>query len=246
MEDCAVCYEKVSDSTGHCTLSCKHSFHIACLTRWSNENPSCPMCRNPLGATEVPAKQLAERHAVSLFMEDMPRWIDVGQLVGQGQGSSMRELIQRFRQELPSEPIQPPPPPRPPQDLRIINIGDGVQVSEEDVSLVMQHADVTRGEAVRALRRYEGDIVNSILMLTNPDTVTPAPPPRDPMVDPSDDQATAWFLQLLFEGEEYPWNSYSDMRWRMNNGLRTHKFWVHREFQIEEEGVKLDAGYESA
>ena len=243
MEDCAVCYEKVSESTGHCTLSCKHSFHIACLTRWSNENPSCPMCRNPLGATEAPVKQVAERHIMSLFMDDMPRWTLTTGLGGQGQGA----LADLIREALGPEPVQPPPPPRPQQDLRVINIGDGVQVSEEDVTLVMQHAEVTRGEAVRALRRYEGDIVNSILMLTSPDAVVPmVPVTRDPMVEASDDQATAWFLQLLFEGEEYPWNSYSDMRWRMNNGLRTHKFWVHREFQIEEEGAKLDAGYESA
>ena len=233
MEDCAVCYEKVSDSTGHCTLSCKHSFHIACLTRWSNENPNCPLCRHPLGAQEAPAK----RPTVPAL-----DWMLVMPTVGTGMSHSMQDLMQLWA----SEPAQPPPPPsaRP----RIIHIGAGVTVPESDVALVMQHASVTRGQAVRALRHHEGDIVNSILMLTNIDAMPPPqqPPPRDPMVDPSDDQATAWFLQLLFEGEEYPWNSYSDMRWRMNNGLRTHRFWIHREFQIEEEGAKLDAGYESA
>jgi hypothetical protein len=230
MDDCAVCYEKVSESTGHCTLSCKHSFHIACLTRWSVETPNCPMCRNPLSVTEAPAKRPVEN------------WMFSG-----GQPRVLWDIVQQIQQELGPEPVQPPPPPRPPQDVRIINIGDGVQVSEGDVALVMEHAHVTRGEAVRALRRYDGDIVNSILMLTSPDAVVPrVPVARDPMVEASDDQATAWFLQLLFEGEGYPWNSYSDMRWRMNNGMRTHKFWVHREFQIEEEGAKLDAGYNSA
>lgn len=217
MDDCPICYEAISADTGHCTLSCSHSFHISCLTRWSVSTASCPMCRNPLGVTEAPAERQPEPPLIT----------DIWML-----GDLRRPA---------------PPPDVPPPENRILRIGDGVSVSEGDVALVMQHANVTRGQAVRALRRYEGDIVNSILMLTSPDAVVPmVPVTRDPMVEASDDQATAWFLQLLFEGEEYPWNSYSDMRWRMNNGLRTHKFWVHREFQIEEEGAKLDAGYESA
>jgi hypothetical protein len=130
--------------------------------------------------------------------------------------------------------------------MRIINIGDGVQVSEEDVSLVMQHAGVTRGEAIRALRRYEGDIVNAILMLTSPDEVTPRRPstPRDPMRMESDDQSTAWFLQQMFgDSGGYHWNSYSDMMFRMRNGMRGREYWTHSDFnEIAREGD----GYNSA
>lgn len=246
MDDCAVCYEKVSESTGHCTLSCKHSFHIACLTRWSNENPSCPMCRNPLGATEAPAKQLAERHRVPYIMEDLPvTWTvnaDAVALMGRGQGY----LSHVIRDILGPEPVQPPPPP-PPRRWPIINIGDGVQVSEGDVALVMEHAHVTRGEAVRALRRYEGCIVNSIMMLIEPRETPPqAPVVRDPIQECSDDQATAWFLQELFDDSIYAWNSYSDMIYRMRNNTHKHEYWMHREFQLMETRTKLDAGYESA
>ena len=244
MDDCAVCYEAVSAATGHCTLSCKHSFHIACLTRWSAENPSCPMCRHPLGTTEAPAKQLAERDYISWFM-DTPRWSILVGTPGQGRQSAVADLI---RQVLGPEPVQPPPPPRPAPNPRIIHIGDGVSVSEGDVALVMENAQVTRGEAVRALRRYEGDIVNSILMLTSPDEVTPRPPPppRDPIQECSDDQATAWFLQELFDDTIYAWNSYSDMIYRMRNNTHKHEYWMHREFQLMETRTKLDAGYESA
>ena len=245
MDDCAVCYEKVSESTGHCTLSCKHSFHIACLTRWTNENPSCPMCRNPLGATEAPAKQRAtETPDFTWDMENMTRFRILTATPGQGRQGIMLDLI---RQVLGPEPTPPPPPPAP-RPLRIINIGDGVQVSEGDVALVMESAHVTRGEAVRALRRYEGDIVDSIIMLTNPDTPTPRPPPppRDPMQECSDDQATAWFLQDLFNDTTYGWNTYSDMIYRMRNNTHKHEYWMHREFQLVETRTKLDAGYESA
>jgi hypothetical protein len=145
------------------------------------------------------------------------------------------------------EPVQPPPPPRPAPNPRIIHIGDGVSVSEGDVALVMEQSAVTRGAAVRALRRYDGDIVNSILMLTSPDEVTPRPPPpRDPMQECSDDQATAWFLQELFDDSIYAWNSYSDMIYRMRNNTHKHEYWMHREFQLMETRTKLDAGYESA
>ena len=244
MDDCAVCYEAVSAATGHCTLSCKHSFHIACLTRWSAENPSCPMCRNPLGTTEAPAKQLVERDYISWFM-DTPRVTILTARPGLGPQSTMMDLIQRA---LGPEPVQPPPPPRPAPNPRIIHIGDGVSVSEGDVALVMEQSAVTRGAAVRALRRYEGDIVNSILMLTSPDEVTPRPPPppRDPMQECSDDQATAWFLQELFDDSIYAWNSYSDMIYRMRNNTHRHEYWMHREFQLMETRTKLDAGYESA
>ena len=244
MDDCAVCYEAVSAATGHCTLSCKHSFHIACLTRWSTENPHCPMCRHSLGVTEAPAKQLVERDYISWFM-DTPRVTILTGTPRQGRQSAVVDLI---RQVLGPEPIQPPPPPRPAHTTRIIHIGSGVSVSEGDVALVMEQSAVTRGAAVRALRRYEGDIVNSILMLTSPDEVTPRPPPppRDPMQECSDDQATAWFLQDLFDDSIYAWNSYSDMIYRMRNNTHKHEYWMHREFQLMETRTKLDAGYESA
>ena len=244
MEDCSICYESVTTTTGHCTLSCKHSFHIACLTRWSSENPNCPMCRHPLGVTEAPAKQGVERHAMSLFMGDMSRWrIDIGHGRGQGQGA----LFDLIQEALGPEPVQPPPPPPAPAPRRrILRIGDGVQVPEEDVALVMLHAEVTRGQAIRALRRYEGDIVNSILMLTTPDEVRPRPPPppRDPMQTESDDQATSWFLQQLFaDGGGYHWNSYSDMMFRMRNGMRSHEYWTHSTFN---EVPSSGDGYNSA
>jgi len=221
MDDCAVCYETVSESTGHCTLSCKHSFHISCLTRWSAEYPKCPMCRHPLGVTEAPAK-----------VQPPQRVIWHGPIFDIWSVGNLR------RPE--------PPPSVPPPENRVINIGDGVQVSEGDVALVMQHAGVTRGEAIRALRRYEGDIVNSILMLTSPDPVPPRPPPtpRDPMRTESDDQATAWFLQQMFgDSGGYHWNSYSDMKFRMRNGMRGQDYWTHLDFN---EIMRERDGYNSA
>ena len=257
MDDCSICYEPVSAATGHCTLSCKHSFHIACLTRWSTENPNCPMCRHSLGVTEAPAKQLVEQHVMSLFT-DTPTWTWSTTVTTDtprqtwGTSAAAELLIQSasvdlLRELVRPEPVQPPPPPRPAPNTRIIHIGDGVSVSEADVGIVMEHAHVTRGEAVRALRRYEGCIVNSIMMLIEPREAVPrVVAARDPMQECSDDQATAWFLQELFDDTTYAWNSYSDMIYRMRNNTHKHEYWMHREFQLMETRTKLDAGYESA
>ena len=163
------------------------------------------------------------------------------------QESFAEELMRQIEEAFGAAP--PPPPPPPPPAQRVLNIGDGVQTSEQDVALVTQHAQVTRGEAIRALRRYEGDIVNSILMLTSP-PLPVAPrrpvPSRNPLQECSDDQATAWFIQNMFEDSGYAWNSYADMKYRMRNNMHVHEYWTHREFQVMKPDSKLEEGYMSA
>ena len=122
--------------------------------------------------------------------------------------------------------------------------GGDLFVEERDVDVVMAHAEVSRGEAVRALRRYDGDLVDSILMLSNPDT--PRQPrrshSRDPMQTSSDEQATTWFLQRMFGDHRSFYNTYSDMLGRMNYTLRRNPNWQHEE---NEDTVEYQ-GYESA
>lgn len=207
MEDCSICYEGIDGTTGHCTLSCKHSFHIRCLTRWSSENPNCPLCRNPLSEKESPLKT----PPISDSEERLMIWLT----------AASRPYTEEH-----------------------VNIGNNVRVTEEDIATVMLHGGVTRGEAVRALRRYEGDIVESVLMLTNPDPVRPPRRrrERDPARTSTDDQATAWFLQRMF-GEEPPfYNTYCDLLGRMNYTLRRNKNWQHPE-HID---LVDNQGYESA
>lgn len=195
------------------------------------------MCRHPLNATEEPVKRLAEARR---------EWRVIDMAGFDFSSHSIREFMASWD-------IEPTPPPPPPTEIdeprsRIINIGDGVQVSNSDVAMVIQHAGVTRGEAVRALRRYDGDVIDSILMLTSPPLPTaprPPLPPRDPMYECSDDQATTWFLQNMFNDSGYGWNGYSDLKYRMRNNMYEHEFWTHREFQTGS-NVKLDEGYMSA
>ena len=243
MDDCPICYEKVDDSTGHCTLSCKHSFHIACLTKWGKDNPSCPMCRKGLGATEIAPRPprastsffdfdgLAVSHRIILHAADA----GTGHL---GASDFMRELF----------PAPPPPEGPPPPENRLISIGEGVRVTENDIQQVMEVAHTDRGMAVRALRMYRGDAMDAIswVCMLPPVVHLRPPPPRDPVSEPSDEQATAWFIQNMFREEGvsgYHWNSYSDMVGRTKTTTRNrNEFWMHLQFNSFEN----EAGYESA
>jgi len=52
MEDCSICYLTIDASSGHCTLSCKHTFHVQCFVKWSSKNASCPLCRKEVKGIE--------------------------------------------------------------------------------------------------------------------------------------------------------------------------------------------------
>ena len=53
MTDCPICYETINQTTGCCILSCSHSFHIKCLTKWTSDASTCPMCRHALTDIEL-------------------------------------------------------------------------------------------------------------------------------------------------------------------------------------------------
>ena len=53
MTDCPICYESITKTTGCCVLSCSHSFHIKCLTKWTTDASTCPMCRHALSDIEL-------------------------------------------------------------------------------------------------------------------------------------------------------------------------------------------------
>ena len=53
MTDCPICYESITRTTGCCVLSCSHSFHIKCLTKWTSDASTCPMCRHALSDIEL-------------------------------------------------------------------------------------------------------------------------------------------------------------------------------------------------
>ena len=223
MEDCSICYEAVDKSTGHCTLACNHSFHINCLTTWTAKEPSCPLCRHELGEKEVAVK----RQTTTM----------IGGM-GQGLFHSSNIVIEDDGQPVP-----------PVAASRKIRIGNGVEVLESDVKLIMDHTGASRSIAIQELRRNEGDIVNTIMFLTD-DTLPPlepvSRPPHDIMREPTEDQTMKWALWRMFEGMEsgYHWNSYCDLRSRTKY-FYFNEYWTHKDIHdICDEGM-VNRGYES-
>jgi len=52
IEECAVCldYFEVDGPRQVAQLNCsdKHIFHVDCLEKWLEDNPQCPLCREPV------------------------------------------------------------------------------------------------------------------------------------------------------------------------------------------------------
>ena len=123
-----------------------------------------------------------------------------------------------------------------------------MRVTENDIEHVMEVAHTDRGMAVRALRMHRGDAMDAIswISMLPPVVHLRPPPPRDPVSEPSDEQATAWFIHKMFREEGvsgYHWNSYSDMVGRTKTTTRNrNEFWMHLQFN----GFENEGGYESA
>jgi hypothetical protein len=192
------------------------------------------MCRNAMGSTEAPAHPPHPGYDPT----SVPYRI-----------SHFRDLIDSLLDESPPAPALFPPDitvPNPQVNIRN-DLGEELFVEERDITMVMAQASVTRAEAVRALRRYEGDIVNSIMMLSSPPLPLVVPRRRrvrvrDPMTEPSEDQIAAWSLQRLFgDGAQYS-NTHSDLLGRMNYTLRRNPHWAHEEHN----DIDDHPGYESA
>ena len=50
---CPICYDPITKETGNTTLSCSHSYHLACISRWFDTVPSCPCCRSSPSSYEI-------------------------------------------------------------------------------------------------------------------------------------------------------------------------------------------------
>lgn len=57
MTDCPICRDPLNVSeTGKVELSCSHTFHLGCITKWfstGGNSHTCPMCRTPAKDKEI-------------------------------------------------------------------------------------------------------------------------------------------------------------------------------------------------
>ena len=53
--ECSICFEAITEATGHAILGCSHQFHLMCVVRWFQEQDgpsSCPFCRHEVGTLD--------------------------------------------------------------------------------------------------------------------------------------------------------------------------------------------------
>ena len=44
-DECVICFEKYEKKDKITTLECNHIFHHKCISDWTKQNKSCPLCR---------------------------------------------------------------------------------------------------------------------------------------------------------------------------------------------------------
>lgn len=238
MEDCSICFETITADTGHCTLGCSHTFHTACIGRWTTQTTaSCPLCRKELGETEIIPRPVTEidirdttpmrqntdtgqRYYGEIIMSRRPIWMRSA-LPNQGQ-SMLRDIINIVTDQTSSQ---------------LINIGNGIRVPERDIVEVSDLAQVTRGSAILALRENDGNVPEALYDLDHASSVEdePEPPPRN-LLEPTDDMFTAWALERLFTKgtiiirNYHRFGSMKDIEERQEVMTFRHGFWVHPEY----------------
>jgi len=222
MDDCSICFETITASTGHCTLGCSHTFHTACIGRWTTQTTaSCPLCRKELGETEVLPK-------APIIPDDFPvrQNTDTGQL-----DQYIGRWVQLARSGRRMTLFHGESSPR-------IHIGNGISVLESEVDEVMSLGRVSRSSAILALRENEGNVSEALYDLDHASSVEddePEPPPRN-LLEPTDDMFTAWALERLFTKgtiiirNYHRFGSMKDIEERQDVMTFRHGFWIHPEY----------------
>jgi hypothetical protein len=44
-DDCSICCEKLRDATSVIQTQCQHQYHLKCINKWLDKQPTCPQCR---------------------------------------------------------------------------------------------------------------------------------------------------------------------------------------------------------
>jgi len=141
-DECSICLECISvATTGRVEMSCSHTFHLKCIGTWLNKNSSCPMCRTTPSEMET--------------LEEAPPEYEINSRINFNEYmisySNMRisRIDTTHNTHVPEEPIPENTDGIPATDIRLVSTQTGMNVQQ----------------CLDALRRNNGDIVNSIMEL---------------------------------------------------------------------------------
>ena len=142
--------EKIEEGTNISKTSCGHPFHFECLYRWHLKHTTCPLCRKDFGGHEE-----EDDDSTNIVIPARPGTgrTDMFDLVMSA--LTMPRLDLSFRRTLLD-------------NVARANEEFTGEIEERDIQLVMtQVPGVSRQTAESYLRYYEGDLVETILYLTD-------------------------------------------------------------------------------
>lgn len=159
-QECPICFDDICVATTGCVeMSCSHKFHLKCIGKWLNKNSTCPMCRNTPSELETLREESPPLYGLGSRTYGLGSRIRMNEWIN----SSIDDYQITIRNNhtnitINESDIVPEP---------LVTIPDADGIPGVDIRLVSQQAGVTAQQALDALRRNTGDIVNSIMELTN-------------------------------------------------------------------------------
>ena len=160
-EDCPICFDAITVSTTGCVeMSCSHKFHLKCIGTWLSKNSSCPLCRNKPSELETLLRPEApvvyrngSRRIFEMTNSRTDRIMEYARFTINW-NTSHTDYSSTEDQQTDSESVDLVPP-------------DTDGIPGRDIRLVSQQTGMTDTQSLDALRRNNGDIVNSIMDLVN-------------------------------------------------------------------------------
>jgi hypothetical protein len=73
-EDCSICLEYINSDDLKQKTVCQHTFHASCLSRWTQANNSCPLCRNKLSTYPLQLPPTASAGETDVAYIPLPFW----------------------------------------------------------------------------------------------------------------------------------------------------------------------------
>lgn len=75
LEDCSICLEHIINDDIKQKTVCKHTFHVDCLSIWTQANNSCPLCRTPIHSTMQTHQDIINASQNGLYIP-LPFWFN--------------------------------------------------------------------------------------------------------------------------------------------------------------------------
>lgn len=167
-QECPICFDDICVSTTGCVeMSCSHKFHLKCIGKWLNKNSTCPMCRNKPSELETLQEEPPAYGIGSRTYGNGSRTYGFGSRIRMNEwiNSAIDDYQITIRTNHTNTSLTVNASDIVPEPLVTIPDTDGIP--GVDIRLVSQQTGVTAEQALDALRRNTGDIVNSIMELTN-------------------------------------------------------------------------------